>query len=497
MRAGDLLAAIGAPVRAGRLGLLQAAVAFGDAAPAGQPGPVLRAAWAKGISVVIPERGTPLLLQRALRHLRTALAGIAEPWEVIVVVNGEPARSYADLRPRFPEVRWLHHERALGFGGALARGLAEARFGGVYLHNSDMALDEQALARLLPWRAPHVFAVASQIYFDDPAKRREETGWGDLRLRDGRAELFDRTPEPDGLVRGGLYAGGGSSLFDAALLRRFAGRTRSYAPFYLEDVDWGLQAWRNGLEVLFHPGSVAWHRHRATISRCYAAGEIERIVARNGLLLELRNFRDALPALRDAAKADDRTLRELAAPTSLAGIQQMRRARRRAPFPDIDIERTSRHFHRRPPAHQGGPALLVVSPHGRFAPPDDEALRTWRRLVDRRQGGRLILLGGDDAGEALAGSAATDAFDSIHLVGGRPAAGERLQAEFDRLLAVHRPDFVHVATPEPSALRLPAGLVAVDAARAAAPEVAAGAGRLPVAGLAALFATASGRSAPS
>jgi glycosyltransferase involved in cell wall biosynthesis len=497
MRAGGLLAALGAPVRAGRLGLLQAAVALGDTAPAGPPGAVLRAAWAEGISVVIPERGTPLLLQRALRHLRAALAGISEPWEIIVVVNGEPERSYADLRPRFPEVRWLHHQRALGFGGAVARGLAEARFGGVYLHNSDMALDDQALARLLPWRAPHVFAVASQIHFDDPNKRREETGWGDLRLREGRAELFDRMPEPDGRVRGGLYAGGGSSLFDAALLRRFAGRTRSYAPFYLEDVDWGLQAWHHGLEVLFHPGSVAWHRHRATISRCYAVGEIERIVARNGLLLELRNFRDARPALHGAAMADDATVRELAAPTSLAEIQQMRRAGRRAPFPDIDIERTSRRFYRRPAAQRGGPALLVVSPRGRFATPDDEALRAWRRLADRRDGGRLMLLGGDDAGEALAGSAALDAFDSVHLVGGRPAAGERLQAEFDRLLAVHRPDLVHVATTEPCALRLPAGLVLLDAARAAPPEVAAGAGRPPAAGLAAAFATASGRSAPS
>ena len=35
------------------------------------------------------------------------------------------------------------------------------------------------LSALLPWRAPHVFGIASQIYFRDAKKRREETGWTD------------------------------------------------------------------------------------------------------------------------------------------------------------------------------------------------------------------------------------------------------------------------------------------------------------------------------
>ena len=147
MNVRDLLALLRAPVCAGRLGLLRAAVALGEAGRSGPARPLLRATWAPGVSVVIPERGTPLLLKRALVHLRAALARIAEPWEVIVVVNGEPARTYADLRAGFPEVRWLFHEQALGFGGALEGGLAAARFGGVYLHNSDMALEENALGR--------------------------------------------------------------------------------------------------------------------------------------------------------------------------------------------------------------------------------------------------------------------------------------------------------------------------------------------------------------
>ena len=463
MNVRDFLDLLRAPVCAGRLGLLRAAMALGEAGRNGPARPVLRATWAPGISVVIPERGTPLLLKRALVHLRAALARIAEPWEVIVVVNGEPARTYTGLRAGFPEVRWLLHEQALGFGGALERGLAAARFGGVYLHNSDMALEDNALATLLPWRAAHVFAIASQIFFDDPQKRREETGWGDLRLRAGRAELFDRTPEPDGLVRGGLYAGGGSSLFDAALLKRFAAGTRSYAPFYWEDVDWGLQAWRNGLEVLFHPGSVAWHRHRATISRCYPADEVERIVARNGLLFELRNFPVEWPALQRAARADDATTKELAAPTSLAEIRKVRRARRLVPFPDIDVERTTRRYYGRPAATDGRPLVLVVSPSIDLPRQDDEARRTRQPGEDLRDHCRYILLSDESAARHLTDTERIAPFESVHLVGegpegstdrsGRSRSRQQAAAELGRLVAVHRPDWVQVADADPLARR--------------------------------------------
>src|SRR4029077_20904852 len=182
----------------------------------------LSADLTEGVSVVIPERATPDLLARALRCLMQALDRTPEPSEIIVVVNGVTMEDYVDLVAEYPRVRWEHSEEPLGFTGAILRGIAVARHGGVYLHNSDMAVEPDAIATLLPWRSPTVFAIASQIFFDDPAKRQEETGWGDLRIEDGRFHLFDRTPEPHTEVCSGLYAGGGSSLFDAKLLRLFA-----------------------------------------------------------------------------------------------------------------------------------------------------------------------------------------------------------------------------------------------------------------------------------
>ena len=467
------LRGLGPAIEVSRRLRLRAAVAVGDVGLVGARESVSTAVWADGISVVIPERSSPDLLARALEHLQPAVATLTEPWEIIVVVNGAPLSLYRHLRRRWPQVRWDHHAAPLGFSTAVARGLDLARFGGVYLHNSDMAVAPDALARLLPWRAPHVFAIASQIFFDDPAKRREETGWGDLALGPGGLELFDRTPEPDGRIRSGLYAGGGASLFDAGQLRRAVAETRGYDPFYWEDVEWGLQAWRWGLEVLFQPQSIAHHRHRATIGRFYTPAEIDAVVARNRLWFAARNLARGADLAREVAQADWHTLKALSQAATLVEISRARRRGRRAPFPDLPAERRTRHVHSRPPARRDRPLILVVSPFQVLPPRHGSAQRLWR-LCEALQGRwRFMLLSDEGTGHGPAAWARMGPFESVCLVEGRPDSSAdrmarirahshpRLQDELDRLTRVYRPDLVQIEHVELAGLEPPSGIPSV------------------------------------
>jgi GT2 family glycosyltransferase len=462
---------LGPAIRAARFGMLRRAVLSGDAAGQGNVNPILRAAWAPGISVIIPERDTPDLLERALDHLQPALANIAEPSEVIVVVNGASPDRYSDLMARFPAMNWQLHARPLGFSGALAQGLAAARFGGVYLHNSDMTIEQDALIQLLPWRTPQVFAIASQIFFDDPKKRREETGWGDMRMVGaGRSEMFERMPEDNGLVRSGLYASGGSSLFDAALLRRFSALTQGYAPFYYEDADWGAQAWRNGLEVLFQPNSIAWHRHRGTISRLYSPAEIERIVSRNAILFDLRNLRETLPVRLDAKASPWPTLKELADKDRRGELREIRVATRAAAFGSIDLTRTTDRIYSRPAIRDGRPLILLVVPFNILPPRHGGARRIWHLCVALKDQFRFMLLSDEGGSYDVISAANISPFESVHLIAGRPngAMGRidrirthshaRLQAELDYLVQIHQPDIVQIEHIELSGLKAPRGI---------------------------------------
>ena len=79
------------------------------------------------------------------------------------------------------------------------------------------------------------------------------------------------------------------ALFRTALLRRYLPASRCYHPFYWEDVEWGVRAWRDGLRVLFAPRSRVSHRHRASTARFFAEPELGRIVQRNRWLFDARH----------------------------------------------------------------------------------------------------------------------------------------------------------------------------------------------------------------
>jgi GT2 family glycosyltransferase len=249
-----------------------------------------------------------------------ALASVDEPTEVIVVVNGAARGDYAALCTKYPEADWQFHERALGFNGAIAAGLKRANHDWTYLLNSDMRLEPDALREVLAQRRPWVFAIASQIFFTDPSRRREETGWSDFRANPLTPEVYERDPGPAArMVRGSLYPGGGSSLCRTSALRSYVRGSADYRPFYWEDADWGVRAWGDGWEVLFCPTSRAWHLHRGTIRRHYENAEVDRVIARNAPAVRLAAMPGAAVAparccapLRQRTRAREPNCRDLA-----------------------------------------------------------------------------------------------------------------------------------------------------------------------------------------
>lgn len=296
-----------------------------------RPGP-----WPGGVSVVVPERDAPGLLREALAALSDALREVREPSQVVVVANGAPRERYAEIARDFPLVEWEHSDAPLGFAGAIERGLARARHGGTYLLNNDMALERGALSALLPLRGERVFAIGSQILQADATGRREETGFTDWYVDGGGLRLY-HAPPPDSVAKH-LCASGGAALFRTALLARYLPASRAYDPFYWEDVEWSLRAWRDGFDVLFCPHSRGVHRHRATTSRFYAPEELERIVERNRLLFDARH--DASGAgtsalMSRACGLPYASQRELARGSCAAGVLAHRWRSRRGPQPIV------------------------------------------------------------------------------------------------------------------------------------------------------------------
>lgn len=292
--------------------------------------------WSEGISVILPERGRPDLLREALASLAIAITRVREPVEVCLIVNGAEPSDYASLQAEYPSHTWLFVERALGFGNAIRRALKSVRYDWVYLQNTDARLDPNALHALLEWRAPHVSALASQVFMADDAMRRIDTGWTALTRHGTWIEPQDVEPDGTNRVRGAFFAGGGASLFHTRTLRRRLRRGDPYAPFYMEDVEWGTRSWREGFEVLFVPASKVWHHWRGTIARFHTKEEVERVWRRNLVLYQLRN--NTTVGATALHRLDPRSRRELSSPWMALRIFWARLQTHRMPASDVDLD---------------------------------------------------------------------------------------------------------------------------------------------------------------
>ncbi len=397
--------------------------------------------WEPGVSVLIPECGTPELLGLTLAHAVAAVAVLEEPAEIIVLVNGASPVLYQDLQHDFPSVIWHFKQAALGFNGAIEAGLKAVRYPAVYLLNSDMRIERDALQQLLPYRTTAAFALGSQIFFADAGRRREETGWADYYVQGTRTVVFEKMPDDSPVARATFYASGGSSLFRSDLLREYVRDSRGFSPFYWEDADWGVRAWEEGLECVFVPASKAVHEHRGTISRRFSAGEIARVLDRNALQFELRHHFTDVTGIRSMghlAAQVPATRKELGSIAIAGGVAKVRGrsdANKHNGFNFADIY----HKYYLPGWRRQLPTVLWVTPFAIYPPAHGGA----RRITElaKRLGTQvnLVLLTDEMSHYQQCDPLEFSAFRSVHLLRARIDLPDRGEQDLATRMQAHAP----------------------------------------------------------
>ncbi len=243
-------------------------------------------------SVVIPNWNGRDLLAKYLPPLVTALAGNPAN-EIIVVDNGSEDGSAEFVRSKFPHVKLVALDRNLGFGGGSNAGFRAASNDIVVLLNSDMRVDPGFLQPLLDgFTDEHVFSIACQIFFSDPAKLREETGLTQGWWEDGTLRVRHRADAGIHQLYPCFYGGGGSTAYDRRKFLELGGFDELLAPFYLEDTDLGFMAWKRDWKVLYQPASVVYHEHRGTIGKRFNDAQIQAVLKKNFVLFAWKNIHE-------------------------------------------------------------------------------------------------------------------------------------------------------------------------------------------------------------
>lgn len=243
-------------------------------------------------SVVIPNWNGRDLLARYLPSVIAALADDPEN-EILVVDNGSTDGSVEFIRESFPEVRVLALSKNLGFGGGSNAGFRQASNDIVVLLNSDMRVEQHFLRPLLEgFTDEYVFAVSCQIFFSDPDKLRQETGLTQAWWSGGQIRVRHRIDDAVSDLYPCFYGGGGSCAFDRRKFLELGGFDHLMRPFYLEDTDLGMLAWKRGWKVLYQPRSIVFHEHRGTIGRKFSPEYIQGVLKKNFLLFVWKNIHE-------------------------------------------------------------------------------------------------------------------------------------------------------------------------------------------------------------
>ncbi len=224
-----------------------------------------------------------------LERMLASLARQTQPaTELIVVDNGSTDGA--------PELAAARGARVIamgfnaGFAAAVNRGIRESRSArerscdSIAVLNSDVELAPDYLEKLVAadaWFATGKLLTPSTDRIDGTfdATCRGGTTW---RAGSGRedAPIFDQR-------RAIASAPFTAALFRAELFER-VGLLDERFESYLEDVDFGLRCTSCGLEGVYEPAAIAWHKGSATLGRWHSA--TVRRIARNQIYLLARHY---------------------------------------------------------------------------------------------------------------------------------------------------------------------------------------------------------------
>ena len=242
----------------------------------------------RSISVGIPNYNGRDLMEANLPSVFEALKVAAVAFEVIVVDDASTDESVAFLKKAFPQVVLLQNEHNQGFSPTINRGIMAATKDLVLALNSDVKLTPNYFLPLFKYFSKaDTFGVMGRILDLDGEKVQDVAKYPQQK-RTGKIKStidFVLEPMPTDFWVPSLYLSGANALVDRQKIQELGGFDEIYAPFYVEDVDLSVRAWRLGWPCYYAHEAVCHHPESVTIANYHKKRKIYVISARNKLIM--------------------------------------------------------------------------------------------------------------------------------------------------------------------------------------------------------------------
>ncbi len=212
----------------------------------------------------------------------TAMKFSCNDYEIIISDDASADDSVSFLKDKYPEIIVLTTANNSGFSSAANRGIKQAKKQLTLLLNSDVKLAEDYMLKQFRFfEKPDTFGVMGSICSPDGKlmDAAKYPQWSGFRINS--TLNFSLLNAPEDFLIPTWFLSGANALMDTKKLQRLHGFNEIYSPFYMEDVDLSVRAWRMGWKCYYEPNATCYHRISDTIKKHSSAKKIKLISRRN------------------------------------------------------------------------------------------------------------------------------------------------------------------------------------------------------------------------
>ncbi|TWR24054.1 glycosyltransferase family 2 protein [Mucilaginibacter pallidiroseus] len=245
----------------------------------------------KTVSIIIPNYNGRALLEAYLPHTIAVADDADITYEIIIVDDASKDDSVSFIAENYPQVKLLINETNLGFSGTCNHGINSAQHELILLLNSDVKLlpgyfDQQ----FKYFDRADTFGVMGRIidmdsdHIQDAARMPKLNG---LKLKTDYF-YYPESANDDAYT---YYLSGANALVDAKKLKQLGGFYELFSPFYCEDNELSLRAWRMGYKCYYEHAAVCRHQVSASTKNYQTAKWVKGIYFRNRFYMHALHYK--------------------------------------------------------------------------------------------------------------------------------------------------------------------------------------------------------------
>jgi GT2 family glycosyltransferase len=239
----------------------------------------------KSVSIVIPNYNGKHLLKEYLPFTYDAIKQDGVAYEIIVVDDGSADDSVEFIKTEYPEIKLIVNANNSGFSYSCNQGIKAAQCELILLLNSDVKLTPDYFSS--QWKyfsMADTFGVMGRIIdmegdcIQDAARLPKFNG---LKLK---TAYFYYTDDKNDLLYT-FYLSGANALVDAAKLKQIGGFYELFSPFYCEDMELSIRAWKLNWKCYYEHSAICRHQISASTKNYKTAQWVKSIYYRNRFYL--------------------------------------------------------------------------------------------------------------------------------------------------------------------------------------------------------------------